>query len=238
MILEALPYQKRNNEEQTRNQISNTIFATIFAASVNNLIVPKNLCSANLTGLFFAAANMVLHVLIFCIIYVFSYMAYNWTYKTLVKHISDRKVNAIDGDIEAIRKRQKDFDNIACDSILAAQSYQESFEYLMSDTNSENKMAEFYYFEVLHCLDVASQKTVMLLFDWKNCIRTNNKADGVDVFRVENVLELMKNLMKFLDDNITTVCRNVIRNDEIIAQVNKVKARIKEIENSLSQIPM
>ena len=145
----------KGNADDIKGQISNTIFATIFSAFITEIAFKDNETGYNL-GIVF------LLILIFCSIYIVSYIAYNFLYNIFVTAWNKRKVNKIDNSADTMKQIQKDFDNIACDSILIAKDYIDAFSALSND-DSNKSLKTFYFYEIMHYIDTACEKTKELV---------------------------------------------------------------------------
>lgn len=100
----------KGNSDDIRGQISNTIFATIFSAFISEIAFNDigNKC----------IRTIVLQILVFCLVYIASYIIYDFLYKKISTTLKKRRVNSLDISAPKLIQIQKDFDNIACDSIL------------------------------------------------------------------------------------------------------------------------
>ena len=173
-----------------------------------------------------------LQILIFCFIYIASYIIYNYLYNILVTAWNKRKVNKIDNSANTMKQIQKDFDNIACDSILVAKGYLDAFSAL-SNSDSNKSLKTFYFYEIMHYLDTACEKTKELVQYKSECIRTIQTASGVDVFRVSNLLNIIKEIDTFLDINFNAICTDNPQLQAIQHQHKQLKKKIEFIETNL-----
>jgi len=215
----------KGNADEIKGQISNTIFATIFSAFITEIAFKDNETGYNL-------GMIALQILIFCIIYIVSYIAYNFLYNVVVTAWNKRKVNKIDNGAETMKQIQKDFDNIACDSILVAKSYLDAFSALSNDASNKS-LKTFYFYEIMHYLDTACEKTKELVQYKSECIRTTQTASGVDIFRVSNLLNIIKEIDTFLDNQFNTICNGNPQLSAIQHQHKQIKKKIEFIENNL-----
>lgn len=215
----------KGNANEIKGQISNTIFATIFSAFITEIAFNNNSAEYNL-------GMISLQILIFCFIYIASYIIYNYLYNILITEWHKRKVNKIDNSEATIRQIQKDFDNIACDSILVAKGYLDAFNAL-PNISPNKSIKTFYFYEVMHYLNTACEKTRDLVQNKSECIRTINTASGVDIFRVSNLLNIIKEVDIFLDVNFKTICNGNPQLQAIQHQYEQIKKKIEFIENHL-----
>ena len=161
-----------------------------------------------------SAISIALCVLIFLIIYVLIYSG-------LKKFKNKNSVNKPEG--KDYTDYIKEFDNIACDSIFVAIEYTEVF---LSTVNQNEK--EMYFFEAIHYLETASILTKMLCQEKKN-LKTSRNCMGVDIYRVRNINEVMRNLSKNLGENINDL--NLIDYDK-----TSIENKINSINNSIDYI--
>ena len=215
----------KGNADKIKGQISNTIFATIFSAFITEIAFNENETGYNL-------GMIALQILIFCFIYIASYIIYNYLYNILVTAWNKRKVNKIDNSANTMKQIQKDFDNIACDSILVAKGYLDAFSAL-SNSDSNKSLKTFYFYEIMHYLDTACEKTKELVQYKSECIRTIQTASGVDVFRVSNLLNIIKEIDTFLDINFNAICTDNPQLQAIQHQHKQLKKKIEFIETNL-----
>lgn len=212
--------------DDIKEQISNTIFATIFSAFVTevafrNIDLNKSLITT------------LLLITIFVFIYIISYALYNMIFNKLMTFINSRKLGTIDTSVEKMIQIQKDFDNIACDSMLLCNNYNIEFENLIYNEENRN-LKTMYYYEILHYLDTACEKTLELVKNKNDCIRTLDKALGVDIFRVINLLNIAKELEIFLDKNSNYIFINNNQKEAINFQINSLKEKIRNIEEFIN----
>lgn len=117
----------------------------------------------------------------------------------------------------------KEFDNIACDSIIVSIEYKDMFE---ATTNNDEKT--LYFLESVHYLETASVITAKLCSNSNN-IKCSGNIYGVDVYRVHNITGVMAELWGSMFSQIMTLALD--ENDK-----NKVKEKMTEIEKRLNCI--
>lgn len=218
--------KNKERSDDIKVQISNTIFATIFSAFITevafrNIDLNKNLIST------------LLLIFIFVFLYIISYISYNKIFNKIILFNNKTKLGTIDTSVEKMIQIQKDFDNIACDSILLCKNYKVEFENLISDEDNRN-LKIMYYYEIMHYLDTACEKTFDLVKNKNDCIRTLDKALGVDIFRVINLINIVKELETFLDINLNYVLINNNQNEAINFQLTSLKGKIRNIDELIN----
>ena len=169
-------------------------------------------------------------ILFFVFLYILSYFLYNKCFNKIIRIYNKRKHHSNDKNMEQIIQIQKDFDNIACDSILVANAYKNEFDKL---TTNEKKIKALYYFEVMHYLNTACEKTLELVENKKECIRTLEEASGVDLFRVINISEIMEELKNFLKVYYEDTCGTSTEQEAIKIQILKLEKNLNFIRNNL-----
>lgn len=211
----------KNSTNDMKEQVSNTIFATVFSALITEIAFSKD-------GGNFEWCSVFKMIAIFVVVYIASYFLYNLLYGKIVKYINKRKIHTVKQGMDVMVQIQKDFDNIACDSILLARDYKKEFEAL-EDNEDNHNLKVFYYYEMMHYLDTACEKTQMLVKNKQRCIRTMNESEGVDIFRVLNIKDMMIELNKFLEDHFELTCRQSEQKEAIKYQREQIDKTISKI---------
>lgn len=117
----------------------------------------------------------------------------------------------------------KEFDNIACDSIIVSIEYKNMFG---TTTNDDEKT--LYFFESMHYLETASVITEKLCSNSNN-IKSSKSVYGVDVYRVHNITAVMIDLWNFMFSQTMNLALD--ENDK-----NRVQAKLTEIKKRLNNI--
>lgn len=217
--------ESQKNTESVRGQISNTVFATMFSAFITEIALGSN------EGTIDACLAIKL-CLLFIIIYVVSYNVYNLLSTFFIERRNNRAIHSTSKGMKELIQIQKDFDNIACDSILMAREYRSAFDALTDELKNKS-LKIFYYYEILHYLDVACDKTECLLEHKKDCVRTMDEATGVDIFRVINIKNMMIELDVFLDNEYDTVDDEGLEKEAVTYQHDEVKKKIEKIKEKI-----
>ncbi len=123
---------------------------------------------------------------------------------------------------------QKEFDNIACDSVIVAFEYKNEYE---QEDNIDLK--EFYYFEVLHYLETACNVTMDLCKN-KSYIRSSDAVGGVEQYRIYNIISLFNNLLLFLE-NEKEIYDVDVRIAEKIDDIHKGVEKIEKLIDSIDE---
>lgn len=134
--------------------------------------------------------------------------------------------------MDVMIQKQKDFDNIACDSILMAREYKDSYE-TIDDISENQNLRIFCYYEIMHYLDAACDKTLSVLENKNECVRTSDKATGVDIFRIINLKNMMDELRGFLDSHLEDICNKNNQSDSIKYQYGRIKKKMEDIQDKL-----
>ena len=230
--IKELVVDSKRNSDNVKEELSNTIFSSVFSAFVTEVAFNTNSDSIDW-------CSIIKIIAIFILLYIVTYELYSFFYTRIKDFFKERKINTIDKSMDAMIKIQKDFDNIACDSILVARNYK--LEYLrlknsensLKDTESNQNLMIFYYFEIMHYLMTACEKTINLVKNKKKCIKTLNESEGVDIFRVINILDIICELDDFLDDNIDVIQDYNNQEETIEYQQQQIKRLIKNINDNI-----
>lgn len=223
--IKKIVIDSKSNSEGMKEEISSTVFSTVFSAFLTEIAFNSNKDTFN-------GCEVIALIILFIIIYASSYYLYKLGFCRIAVFIRNRRIHTIDKDMETMIQIQKDFDNIACDSILVAKDYK--LEYQRLDNNESNKNFKiFYYYEIMHYLATACEKTTDLVNNKENCIRTLSEAEGVDVFRVINIINIMQELDQFLDDNFGLLNDHNVQKDAVSYQHNQIKTMIRYIADNV-----
>ena len=102
------------------------------------------------------------------------------------------------------------------------------------DNNSQNKsLKTFYFYEIMHYLDTATERTKELIEFKDECIRTMQTASGVDIYRVNNIKNIMDEIDSFLQDNFDNICNGNSQEQSIQFQYNQIKNKLNYIDRNL-----
>lgn len=229
--MEKLLSDNKGKTDDMKEQISNTVFAAIFSAFITEVAIGGN--EENyITGINIAV--IILKILIFIILYVLSYKAYNFLRIKRNKWSELRSLKRVDTGEKAMLQIQKDFDNIACDSILVAREYKDLFVDLTH--NAENKsLKTFYYYEVMHYLATACEKTVSLVKNKEKCVRTSQEATGVDEYRIINIKDIMEEIRDFLQSEFANICGGAVLEEDIRYQFEQIAKEIEYVKTHTLQ---
>lgn len=129
--MRELASDSKENSDSLKGQISNTVFATIFSAFITEVALKDN-------GNGYDFCMIMKMITVFVIIYITSYILYGFLYNKIMKIWKARKIYSINSGMDKMIQIQKDFDNIACDSILVARGYRNAYDEL------ENIPSELY----------------------------------------------------------------------------------------------
>ncbi|MCM1295245.1 MAG: hypothetical protein NC311_06860 [Muribaculaceae bacterium] len=229
--IRELAADNKSSNDCMGEEISDTIFATVFSAFVTEVAFNGNAETMKWCAVFEK-------VLIFILVYISSYVVYNLLHGKWVDCLEKRKIKTVDKSMNAMIQIQKDFDNIACDSILVARDFKSAYENLKrleenGNIEEDKNLKAFYLFEIMHYLGTACEKTKNLVGNKEKCIRTLNESEGVDIFRVKNIIEIMQELYIFLDSNLSMLNDYTDQKETIEYQHGIVKSLLNKINDNL-----
>lgn len=224
--MRELASDSKESSDKLMEQIANTVFATIFSAFITKMAFGDGENGYNIC--------MILKMIVlFVFIYVVSFVLYSFLYRKILKKWQERKIHSINSGMSAMIQIQKDFDNIACDSILMARGYKSAYEKL-PDIEENQNLKVFYYYEIMHYMDVACDKTRDLVKHKKDCIRTMNEAIGVDIFRVINIKNIMEEMIAFLNEKYIIVCDQDNQKEAVEYQLAQLETKIETIKKGIN----
>lgn len=117
----------------------------------------------------------------------------------------------------------KEFDNIACDSVIVSIEYKEMY----MSTHCEDEKT-LYYLEIVHYLETASVIIEKLCADMRN-IKSSKNVLGVDVYRVHNIKAVITDLCKFVEQERTNLALGGDDKNEIQKHLEIIKNRLDSI---------
>lgn len=214
-----------NNEKQRilrTEQTMSTVFSSLFSLVVTVALAPLN--SVIPIGGFIP-----LVIGVYLVGFVVSYFSFLFVYRWLHKLHKRTKAHKSACTLIEAKKKIDEFDHIACDNVLIAYEFQGAYS---TESNLEKKM--FYFCEVLYYLNKSLIKIRNVLFCSDLCINNRDKADGLESYRIANLLKMIKEIFNgfikieqgkiYIDKKY---CSNINKN------IDSVGAEILELEKKL-----
>lgn len=122
---------------------------------------------------------------------------------------------------------QKEFDNIACDSIFVAYEYKNEYE---SEKIKSVNLKTFYFLEILHYVEKACFTTRDLCMYKDEYMKIHGRLDGVDVYRVYNMVAMMQELLEYIESEYKKININKKYKYQIQFSISLIS---KTIENDI-----
>lgn len=138
--------------------------------------------------------EIVLYVVIFCILFIIGLYLYK-----LLSYIKRLLINVYGREKrlsqDEIKKIKNDFDHIVCDNILISYEFKEQYN------NPKSRELKIYYFyEMIYYLQDAVLKTKKIFMNAEDCINTPNISGNIELYRILNILEMMKIISKYAEE--------------------------------------
>lgn len=216
----------RNDSAESRNSVVNSILAIIFSAFFSEVAV----------GLTFDISNLwkeLVRICAFVILYIISYYSCK---RILEKRDMKNKENegkeGSSDTFTGVNQCVKDFDNIACDSVLLAKGYMTEVLEV-----KDHLLQQFYYYEIMHYIETANTKINSLMINKAECIKRPEKASGVELFRLDNILDMEEEIYKFLKNHLDTFIGEKNSDYKTIEErLKTIKDQIKDFKDDVKNI--
>ncbi len=169
-----------------------SVVASIFASFFSEVLISLLQTSINIDN---AVARFFAFLAIFIVGVVISFFIFYFLIRKITTYINDKKIYKF-GEFEKHELIER-FDNVACDSVMVAQNYK---KYILKLKGKKTKnLRDFYLYEIIHYLNKAIGITYALLCEANSCVTNENDNQKVDRFRIENLVNLMNDLLKFIN---------------------------------------
>lgn len=166
------------------NSNADTISSTIFSASFSLVItyVGKE-----------NGVNGLIQFVIFSVAYIIAFFAYRWLLKKARVWYHDSKRHGGAPSSREIKELIDNFDHIACDNNLIVRSFMHQYE-----SESVLCLGTFEFYELLYYATVSANTTLSILDHSDTCINTLDEISRVDLHRIYNQLDMLKEAKEFL----------------------------------------
>ncbi len=207
--------QSRKDSSSYLIQIMSSIFtaaiASILSSTLNSLI-----CIENQISKFFAILGITL------VIIVLSYVLLYCLISVIHKEIKERRILKLgyDDTHELIER----FDNVACDSIIVVEKYLDD----ISNSTLKQEIKDYSLYEIIHYIRKATIITEAILNQRNKCISEKPDISKIDMFRVRNVVKILRIQINTIIDPSFKVSDNTAKEAIVIIEKN-----ITELENKV-----
>lgn len=164
-----------------------------------------------------------LTILVFLSIYVLIFISFEFFIKKFKRYKKNNAVNK-----QSRIDYQKEFDNIACDSIFVAIEYKTEYKESLDNPSISDSLRTFYFYEIIHYLEKACITTRNLCMYKDEYIKTSKKANGVEIYRIHNMIELIKELLDFADSQRDSIVSDEDNNLIVTKKVNNIRKILYE----------
>lgn len=144
--------------------------------------------------------------------------------KILIKRIKYvKKNNGLNEQLKV--DYQKEFDNIACDSIFVAYEYKTAYE---NPKLKDKNLKTFYFCEILHYLETACFITRDLCKHKSLFIKCGGRKEGVDLYRIYNMVDLMNEILSFLESEKGNILLDESFKEKLDKQIDGIREIIQK----------
>lgn len=134
---------------------------------------------------------------------------------------------------EKVKEYIDNFDHIACDNILISKNFIMAYE----DSKTSENLKEFYFYEIIYYTKVSLDIIHKLLVNKNKCINDKEHTNRIHLFRLENSLNMLEEIYRFIDGNKTQVaCDQSLQNSlykeiaDLGTALNKYKGECEKIK--------
>lgn len=184
-----------------------TLFSGIFSAIISYVI--NNTLSPDMTGEFYL--KVVQRCLLISSFYVLSFVVLKALYNLVLLIADGIRVHKKRDSLSVYEGYIKDFDNIACDSIIMVLGYKQNISTIPI---SQVLIKQFNLYEMVHYLELAFTITQRLVNKKDECINFGDMANnkGVDGYRVKNMILLIEQL----SEDVLSIYNSINIMDELL----------------------
>ena len=208
-----LSFRKADNEQLKKYEVP--IFSGIASAVITlTLNESVNMC-------------IFIRILMTIFVYLVSYFILGILFRGIGVVINELFPHNKSIDENDTVKYRKDFDNIACNSLIMALGYIENINHLKS---GQDNIRNMYIYEMIHYLETACTCTVRLISHKEYCINDGRLGEGVDKYRVTNALNIMNDIADFID----AVISSVPADNHLLTQVRRIHDDINHCMKDLN----
>lgn len=133
---------------------------------------------------------------------------------------------------EKIKEYIDDFDHIACDNILISQNFIESY----NDSNISTQLKEFYFYEVIYYTDKSISIISRLFTNESLCINDRNNIDRVHLYRIENAIEMISEILEFVNSNKSNILTGNSMKQSLINDINRVEEKLNKLKSKCNKL--
>lgn len=207
LIVKTRKLMDRRQSEETSSfdKLNGVIFSSAFSLFTTLLlkflfIDNNDRASLNQTvsaSIFQVVLYFSLAIISYIVLYSISKICYNYISGKLKKFKAAVSTHCPDYSAQKNKELIDDFDHIALDNLLLAY---ESIDEMKTASNTQ--IATFYFYELIYYLKtaVAITSDITSQFRQKNCVNIEGNTDGVDLFRLINVQNMMSEIYMFIDE--------------------------------------
>ena len=191
------------------------------------------------------AGSVVLSVLSFILFYIILFILYEKVSKKIATWYARIKTNKPPTSWE-IKEKIDRFDHVACDYALIALDFANKMRHI-GKSNQQNAdenqiLRTFYFYETIYYLQTAVKTTLAVVEQPKDCLSLGSDTSKIDVYRIQNMLELMKKVETISKEQESTISIDEEMDRTIKKQwmsiddnINTIEKKSKETISALLQ---
>ncbi len=200
--------------DSTSSMLIGSIFSgsfSVLATYISTKVFPISICN----------------VLKYCLVFTSSFILVYFIVKFIIRKVTEIyiriKPEGVSYSTDETRDIINDFDHIALDNILIANEFIRKFPFVRT---KDYKVSTFYYYEVIYYLKVSIGKTERIFVNSVKCLNSPNKTNNIDLFRLQNALDMMVEILSFIED--TSNRSLLIIDSDLIASLDHQISQLKE----------
>ena len=224
--LKEIKEEVENDSLSWIHNIVTEFFSAIIASLISCVLTSSSVPLINskfLPALNDSEDNSLLGDVLFIVFIILLYIIFTFVIYCILNKTIKRRIRTQQKKEKNKKNLQKEFDNIACDSIVAAYEYIELIK-----NNKGNVLGTFYFFEVIHYVEQTVNILVKLSKFNDTYLKTDNKATGIEIYRLNNVKDIIK---KILDDLNLYIGDSTCDSDDKKIVEKKINNILKDYEN-------
>lgn len=218
-------FKQKDISDMNKNKSEGTLFSGICSAILSYVI--NNMLSYDESAA--DVFSVISRCLLITIIYTLSFVAFKALYHLWLLIADGIRVNKNSDSLSDYEGYVKDFDNIACDSLIMVLGYQQNIATLPTN---DILIKHFNLYEMVHYLELTYTITQRLVNKKDECINFGDMANnrGVEIYRVKNMILMLEQLTI----EVLGLYKSFNLNDKLLeSKIDAIEKGLPEILNSL-----